>query len=50
MHRHQIKHSKSRFAEVPFYLSGDYAEGHSIELIPQVGGNLETQKMKAQDW
>ncbi|PWU16351.1 MAG: hypothetical protein C5B50_13820 [Verrucomicrobia bacterium] len=33
-----------------FYLSGDYAEGHRIELIPQVGGNLETRDMKPEDW
>jgi curved DNA-binding protein CbpA len=33
-----------------FYLSGDYARGHRIELIPQVGGNLETPRMKAEDW
>ena len=33
-----------------FYLSGDYARGHQIELIPQVGGNLETPQMRAEDW
>jgi hypothetical protein len=33
-----------------FYIDGDYARGHQIELIPQVNGNLETPPMKAQDW
>lgn len=36
--------------KMTFYLSGDYAEGHSIELIPQVGGNLDTKHMSAKDW
>jgi len=33
-----------------FYLSGDYATGHRIELIPQVGGNLDTRRMSAEEW
>ncbi len=33
-----------------FYLSGDYARGHRIELIPQAGGNLKTPRMRAEDW
>ena len=33
-----------------FYTSGNYARGHQIELIPQVGGNLKTPRMKAEDW
>ena len=36
--------------KMDFYISGDYARGHSIELIPQVNGNLETPPMKATDW
>ena len=36
--------------KMTFYLSGDYARGHRIELIPQVGGNLRTPPMKAEDW
>ena len=46
--------SATAYSYVPdkmvFYLSGDYARGHQIELIPQVGGNLETPPMKAADW
>jgi len=33
-----------------FYISGDYVQGHRLELIPQVGGNLETPAMRATDW
>lgn len=33
-----------------FYVSGDYARGQEIELIPQVNGNLETPPMGAADW
>ena len=33
-----------------FYQDGEYARGHRIELIPQVGGNLETRGMQATDW
>ena len=36
--------------KMDFYISGDYARGQEIELIPQVGGNLETPPMKAADW
>jgi tetratricopeptide (TPR) repeat protein len=36
--------------KMDFYISGDYARGQEIELIPQVGGNLETPPMKATDW
>jgi curved DNA-binding protein CbpA len=36
--------------KMDFYLSGDYAEGHEIELIPQINGNLETQPMGVKDW
>ena len=33
-----------------FHLSGNYAEGHSIELIPRVGGNLTTESLRPTDW
>jgi hypothetical protein len=33
-----------------FYLSGNYAEGHNIGLIPQVGGNLKTVKLRPSDF
>jgi hypothetical protein len=33
-----------------FYESGDSVHGHEIELIPQVGGNLETQQLRPEDW
>lgn len=33
-----------------FRISGDHAEGHRIELIPQVGGNLETRHMRPDEW
>jgi hypothetical protein len=36
--------------KMEFYISGDYAQGHRLELIPQVGGNLETPSMRAEDW
>lgn len=36
--------------KMDFFRSGDYARGHQIELIPQVGGNLETPQMRAEDW
>jgi len=36
--------------KMDFYISGDYARGHSIELIPQVNGNLITPPMRATDW
>ncbi len=36
--------------KMTFYLSGDYARGHRIELIPQVGGNLDTRPMSSVDW
>jgi curved DNA-binding protein CbpA len=36
--------------KLDFYISGDYAQGHRLELIPQVGGNLETPRMRATDW
>jgi hypothetical protein len=36
--------------KMDFYISGNYARGHSIELIPQVNGNLVTPSMRATDW
>ena len=36
--------------KMTFYLSGDYARGQRIELIPQVGGNLHTRLMTVADW
>lgn len=36
--------------KLTFYVSGDYSRGHAIELIPQVGGNLDTRKMRPEDW
>lgn len=33
-----------------FYASGDYLHGQEIQLIPQVGGNLETPSMSATNW
>jgi hypothetical protein len=36
--------------KIDFDISGNYARGHEIELIPQVGGNLETPPMNAADW
>ncbi len=36
--------------KMTFYIDGDYARGHSIELIPQVNGNLTTPPMRAADW
>ena len=36
--------------KMDFYISGNYVQGSQIELIPQVGGNLKTPPMKAEDW
>lgn len=36
--------------KMDFYISGDYARGHRIELIPQANGNLKTPPMKSSDW
>jgi len=33
-----------------FYISGNYASGHGIELTPQAGDKLETRRMKAAEW
>ncbi len=36
--------------KLAFSISGDYTRGHTIELIPRVGGNLKTPTMNASEW
>jgi tetratricopeptide (TPR) repeat protein len=36
--------------KITFSISGDYTSGHTIELIPRVGGNLKTPAMNASEW
>jgi hypothetical protein len=36
--------------KLTFFISGNYANGHTIELAPRVGGNLKTPPMNASEW